>query len=237
MKPFHFRQFDVFDHLSSMKIGTDGVTLGAFSSRKDFSYALDVGTGCGVIALMLAQQSTGNITAIDIDEASAAQASANFRMSPWGNRLTSQCTSLESFFQNAKERFDLIVTNPPYFKNDLPSPNDRRNKARHQINISMHSLVISAKKLLQPGGRFEIILPYQPSIEFERIMHMEGFGLREEIELISVKGLEPFRKIMSFTDINRPLNKITSTLVIRKSASNHTDEYKAFMNAYMTSLK
>ncbi|WP_300106547.1 methyltransferase [uncultured Alistipes sp.] len=155
---FRFKQFTVCQDRCPMKVGTDAVLLGAWVGvRATDRRVLDIGTGTGVIALMLAQRSEARITAIDIDPACAEQASGNFAASSWGDRLETQCLPVQQY--KPAELFDLIVSNPPYFVDSLRSPDEGRNTARHAVDLTFEELTTAALRLLAPGGRFALVLP------------------------------------------------------------------------------
>lgn len=235
MDPFRFKQFELHDHHSTMKVGTDGVTLGAYSSRNDFYYALDIGTGCGLIALMLAQKSTGKILAIDIDEPSVKQAASNFTASPWNSRLTARCVSAQDLALEVGGIFDRIVSNPPFFSDSLKSSDTRRTNARHNTTLSHHELAAAVNQLLAPDGIFDVILPIEVSIAFESIMYYSGLFLMEELILYSTAD-KPIRKIMSFTRIYSGVFN-SANLIIRQDAQHHTQEYIDFTADFFPGLK
>ncbi len=142
-----------------MKVGTDGVLLGAWADVSNVNSVLDIGTGSGLIALMLAQRCDATITAIDIESSAIVQANINALNSPWTERISNIEISLQQFVQNAKQQFDLIVSNPPFFKNALPNPDSKRTLARHAETHFHNELILSAKKLLNTNGRLCLILP------------------------------------------------------------------------------
>ena len=141
-----------------MKVGTDGVLLGAWVEvRPGDRRMLDVGTGTGLIALMLAQRSAARITAVDIDAECAMQAAENFAASPWADRLDAVPVAVQRY--DPAERFDLIVSNPPYYVDSLLSPDEGRNTARHAAGLPFGELAAAVVRLLSPGGRFALVLP------------------------------------------------------------------------------
>ncbi|MBP6609750.1 MAG: methyltransferase [Paludibacter sp.] len=156
---FSFKQFTVFHDKCAMKVGTDGVLLGAWADVSNVNSVLDIGTGSGLIALMLAQRCDATITAIDIESSAIVQANINALNSPWTERISNIEISLQQFVQNAKQQFDLIVSNPPFFKNALPNPDSKRTLARHAETHFHNELILSAKKLLNTNGRLCLILP------------------------------------------------------------------------------
>jgi len=173
---FRFKQFTVNDDACAMKVGTDGVLLGAWAELSSVSstQVLDIGTGSGLIALMVAQRYPyARIDAIDIDSAAISQAADNFAASPWNNRLNAYCAPLQSF-QNTDKRYDLIVSNPPYFIDSLKNPDKLRQTARHTDTLSYADLVAGAAQMLAKNGIFALILPADAEQIFLSISQKEG---------------------------------------------------------------
>jgi len=156
---FSFKHFTVYHDKCAMKVGTDGVLLGAWADVRNAANILDIGTGSGLIALMLAQRSKAIITAIDIDENAVIQAKINVENSKWNDRIQLIEADLNTFCNTTKQQFDLIVSNPPYFKNSLETPDLSRTMARHASANFHHEIIFSAKKLLTDNGRLCLILP------------------------------------------------------------------------------
>src|SRR5688572_25791334 len=151
---FRFKQFTVSHARSTMKVGTDAVLLGAWVSVDQAQSILDIGTGNGTIALMLAQRSSevASIEAVEIEATDALQAEENFKNSPWHAKIELHHTSIQNFFPQKK--YDLIVSNPPYFNNSHRPPNERRHQARHTITLPYHELIDATVRLLNNGGKF-----------------------------------------------------------------------------------
>lgn len=144
-----------------MKVGTDGVLLGAWAKTVNVKNILDIGTGSGLLALMLAQRSNAMIHAIDIDHDACEQARLNFSLSPWGNRIQVFNQSLQDFNKAAMQKYDLMVCNPPFFANSLKNPDPKRTIARHNDELPLTELFKCSASLLQPeNGRLNIILPF-----------------------------------------------------------------------------
>lgn len=161
---FQFKQFKVLQQIAAMKVGTDGVLLGAWAAVENASTILDVGTGTGLIALMLAQRSSAQIDAIDIEEGAIVDASFNFKESPWSNRLDAFQTSLQNY--KPEKKYDLIVCNPPFFTNGVKSLKTGRSTARHSDALSFDELAKGVASLLEVKGTFNVILPIEAEREF-----------------------------------------------------------------------
>ena len=166
---FHFKQFSVEDSSSPMKVGTDGVLLGAWTPVENNAYTsiLDIGTGCGVIALMLAQRiNNANIQAIDIDSGAYYNAKENFANSAWSNRLCVCECSIQSFCKSTNSKFDIIVSNPPFFEEAVKSNKKQRNLARHTDSLPFITMIQCVDYLLKSNGTFACILPFNEGNRF-----------------------------------------------------------------------
>ncbi len=162
---FQFKQFKINQSRAAMKVGTDGVLLGAWASCSGAQRILDIGTGTGLIALMLAQRYTAMIDALEIDEAAMADAKENIQQSPWSERIKLYPTALQHF--SPAEKYDALVSNPPYFKDSLKAPDAARTRARHSDTLSLEELVVRSVKLLQPAGKLHLVLPYEALEELQ----------------------------------------------------------------------
>src|SRR5688572_12121371 len=165
-KQFQFKKFTVTHDGSTMKVGTDSVLLGAWADVREAHQILDIGTGNGTIALMLAQRTGKNavIDAVEIEETDVLQADENFTKSPWHSRIHLYHTAVQKFFPERK--YDLIVTNPPYFNNSQQPPNEKRQRARHTTTLPHNELISAAHRLLKQHGKFNIILPFKEGLQF-----------------------------------------------------------------------
>lgn len=193
---FRFKQFSVENSLAAMKVGTDGVLLGAWACADGCRTALDVGTGCGLIALMLAQRYQSlTVTAIDIVAEAIAEAERNFGASPWADRLTAVHADVNSFTP-AGERFDLVVSNPPFYLTDTHSPDRARMTARHGLNLTPQSLTdICGKALLSPQGRLCMITPAEQAEEIEFRTALAGMHVARRTD-VHTKATSPARRIL-----------------------------------------
>lgn len=223
---FIFKQFTVLQHKSAHKVGTDAVLIGAWATAEKARSILDIGTGTGIIALMMAQRSAGQIDAIDIEKSSYEQALENVAKSPWPDRIKVHQASLQDFIKTTPVKYDVIISNPPYFVDSYKAPDEERSHARHNDTLPFVDLVEGVKKLLQPGGKFYIILPTKEALDFK--------GLAEKKGLFLVKRLRVKTKLVNDTE-KRHLMKFSfqpsaltdQTLSIEKEGHHdYTDEYK-----------
>lgn len=174
---FKFKLFDIHQDQCAMKINTDGVLLGAWSDVNGKSRALDIGTGTGIIAMMLAQRSPSLVShAIEIDENAYKQACQNMVQSPFGDRLICVHQSVQDFSRSSEQKFDLIVSNPPFFSGGTFSSNENKANVRHTLKLSHSDLLMSVRSLLTDDGHFDIILPYLEGLRFIEMAAMYDFG-------------------------------------------------------------
>lgn len=201
---FHFKKFSVDDRLTAMKVGTDGVLLGAWGAGGE--RILDVGTGSGLIALMMAQRfGSAMVTAIDIDRDSCLQAKANVAESPYADRVEIRHVSLQELAQSEPAgAFDAILSNPPYFKNSLHSHDSKRNLARHADTLSMHDLVKCSKHLLAPRGTLCAICPESVKEELESESIIYGMTVRNSVELKTNISKAPSRVMVEIVNGYEP---------------------------------
>lgn len=187
MSKFQFKQFSLEQDRCAMKVGTDGVLLGAWTpiTNNPFSI-LDIGTGTGVIALILAQRSTAEqIDALEIDQEAYEQAVDNFENSPWSDRLFCFHAGLDEFVEEPEEEYDLIVSNPPFYSEDYKTENKQRDLARFQEAMPFNNLVEAAALLLSENGIFSVIIPYKEEQRF--LVLANEYGLYP-VKITRVKG-------------------------------------------------
>lgn len=198
---FRFKQFEVWHDQCAMKVGTDAVLLGAWcpllpAALTPSATVLDIGTGSGIIALMLAQrihQSSVHIDAIDMDANAFAQATKNFRLSPWSQQLFAQHCSLQQFVSGT--RYALIVSNPPYFVDSLKNPDKGRELARHTDSLSYAELVQSAAAMLQDEGLLALILPSEAEATIMQLAAENDLSLYRLTRVYSKPG-KPCKRIL-----------------------------------------
>lgn len=221
---FTFKQFVVRDDKSSMKVGTDAVILGSWVNTNLAKTILDIGTGSGIIALMMAQRSSAAIDAIDIDPASAEQAKQNFEASEWNVRLSIFHCSLQEYKKKQEKKYDLIITNPPYFNDSLHSPDKNRNIARHNNKLSFEELIICVNDLLSQDGRFALILPVIENTKFREKAFVYGLFPLQELFVYPKKGKEVNRICTEFS-FKRSLTVEKNSLTIRNDDNTFTPDY------------
>jgi tRNA1Val (adenine37-N6)-methyltransferase len=233
---FRFKQFTVEDALSTIRIGTDAILLGAWADPGQATSVLEIGTGCGVISLMLAQKTDALIDAIDIDEASVKQAGTNFRMSPWSNRLTARLISLQDIISSPGKKYDCIITNPPFFIDSLKSPDVRKTLAKHTASLDQHALLAGVVRLLKEDGCFFLVLPPEESKMFSVRAEAAGLFLQKQLSVKPKTG-KPVNRVLSrfgFMPCSLPYSE---ELIIRNEDNTFTKEYIDFTVAYYFSLR
>lgn len=188
-----------------MKVGTDGVLLGAWADCVNAQSVLDIGTGTGLIALMLVQRSKAKIDAVEIDEAASIQAKENVDKSLWSDRIEIFNKSFQDFSNTTEKKYDLIVSNPPYFQNSLYAPDEKRTDARHNSNLKLDDLVFGAFKLLSEKGRLSIILPYVEGTMFILKAAEKGLYCVRQTNVLPKPAREPKRLLLEFRKEKMPL--------------------------------
>ena len=193
---FRFKQFTIHQDACAMKVGTDGVLLGVLADVTSANNLLDIGTGTGLVSLMLAQRKPSlQIDAIEIDVDAAQQAQDNIAKSPWPH-IQVHCTPLQTY--QPTTRYQLIVSNPPYFVNSLKNPNAERATARHTDSLSFQELLEGVDRLLQPTGQFWVILPHNEQKNFCQLAQEKELFAQQLIHIHSRANKPPKRIVMAF---------------------------------------
>ena len=230
MSRFHFKHFSLCHDHSTMKVGTDAVLLGAWADVKPTDWVLDIGTGCGVLPLMMVQRGVAKVHAVDLDEASALEAAENFQASQWSNRLFAFHADIRRFTMQCA--YDLIISNPPFFINSFKCDADRRNQARHtDTSLTFNELIESVRRLLKPEGRFVVVLPIRESQEFIPMAEQAHLFIHRRETIIPVEGKAPNRVNLEFR-YGKPLMVENSELIIRTAEGAFTEDYNRVVSDY-----
>ena len=227
---FTFKQFQVNQDRCAMKIGTDGVLLGAWTPLINNPFnVLDIGAGTGILSLMLAQRSNaapnnvGIIDAIEIDEDAYEQCVENFEASPWGDKLFCFHAGLDEFVDEPEDEYDLIISNPPFYTDDYKSDNSSRDLARFEDALPFEELIEAAALLLSDNGIFSVIIPYK---EEERFVAMCKILDLFPLKITRVKGTptsEIKRSLLAFCRMEQ--TPLIDELIIEIARHNYTPEY------------
>lgn len=210
-----------------MKLSTDAVLLGAFVHDGGAGSILDIGSGSGIIALMLAQRTAARITALEPHAGSAADARSNFENSPWTSRLDLVEMRVQDFAASHLIKFDQIVSNPPFFNNSLPSPYHDRTLSKHTQSLTFEDLLSAVQKLLEPAGAFSVIIPATDEEGFRS--QALAYGLVEHRRLIVYpKRSKPANRILIEYNLTDTQRFEESTLVIRTENNDFTNDYRLF---------
>ena len=223
---FKFKQFTIEQGQSAMKVGTDGVLLGAWVKIEDKKQILDVGSGTGLIALMLAQRSSNaQIDAVEIDKLASEQAKSNFENSKWNNRLEIFNLSLQDFAKHSSTKYDYIISNPPYFEHSYAAKTVQRQTARETVSLSFQELIASVQKLLKKEGRFAVILPYTAINDFIILATKVDLYLNYRTNIYPTLESKIKRVLLQFSFKNKEVEE--DSLVIEPTTRHeYSEEYK-----------
>ena len=229
MKPaFTFKQFAICQDRCAMKVGTDGVLLGAWARVEHCRHILDMGTGTGLVALMTAQRSSADVVAIDLDADAVAQAVENVESSPRSNRiqvLEADARELANSTQllAGSQLFDAILCNPPFFENSLKCPDSARTMARHTDTLSFDELARSASHLLAPDGELSVVIPYDRARDMTISAACCGLFVARQTIVFTVEGGKPKRVLMAFN--REGTAHSIERLYIQNASRCYTQEY------------
>ena len=231
---FTFKQFEILQDACAMKVGTDGVLLGAWADINQAQHILDIGTGTGLVALMLAQRSNATITAIDIDEQACLQASQNVKNSAWHDRVFVQHTSLENFISTTSTMYDLIVSNPPYFINSMHAPNAQRTVARHATDEFHQQIIKAASVFLKPNAKLCVVLPFNLVEPFTLAGALYNLFCTHQIDVKTTPTKAPKRALLQFSKSQSAV--IASELVIENARHEYSTEFKRLLHDFYLKL-
>jgi tRNA1Val (adenine37-N6)-methyltransferase len=232
---FQFKQFTIQQEHCAMKVCTDACLFGAWVADKiknknsKVKSILDIGTGTGLLSLMLAQQTNAMIDAVEIDEAAAIQTSQNFETSPWKERLHVYHSSIQEFDQITNQHYDLIISNPPFFENDLKGDNVKRNIALHSSELSLDELLNAIDTYLNNDALFAVLLPYHRSGYFEKLARLRFF-LHEKVLIKQTSNHNYFRSMLLFG--TKKVETRESELIIREEDQQYSKNFTALLQDY-----
>jgi tRNA1Val (adenine37-N6)-methyltransferase len=220
LKPFHFKNFSILQDNLVFRVGTDAVLLGTLSSVNDFENILEIGSGTGIISLMIAQRNlNAKILAIDINEKATKLSDLNFRNSIFSERLSAENVDFNTF--KSENKFDLIICNPPYF--EITTQSDKDEIARQKIHLNFAQLIINTESHLEKKGIFSVIIPTESEKQFEEIAVENSLFLSKKIIIFGREDLKPKRVILEFKKENT--SSEISDFIIEKSPRKFSDQY------------
>ena len=219
MKPFRFQKFDIIQHENVFRVGTDGVLLGALCQVENAQRILEVGTGTGLISLMLAQRNANaEITALDLNEDAVKLAQENFKNSPFSERLQVFHQDFKTF--ESQKEYDFVVCNPPFFEEN----NSVKDVlARQQVELTFRNLIEKASKILSSEGIFSVIIPSESAQEFENLAEDFGLYLVRKVNIFGIENGVLKRNVLEFSKKKSALETLDFT--IEKSPRKYSDQY------------
>lgn len=227
---FRFKKFTVYHDRCAMKVGTDGVLLGAWVNVSGDNI-LDIGTGTGLISLMMAQRNEkAVIDAIDIDSDAVSQAKDNIENSPFGNRINSWNASLQEFSSKAEKRYDVIVSNPPFFVQSLKSPNKERSLARHTDSLPVADLIGLSASLLSQAGRISFIYPFDYKEELIKLAEQYKLSVSRITNVFPTLDSVPKRILIELS--KEEVTPIENDLIIEKARHVYSDGFTALLKDF-----
>lgn len=226
---FTFKQFTIEQDMCAMKVGTDGCLIGAWADFAGCQRVLDVGCGSGLIAIMAAQRSDAHITGVEIDADAARQARSNADNSPWGARIEIVNSDFLSYI--TRERFDAIVSNPPFFKNSLKCPEERRNAARHDTTLPCASMLRHAASLLVEGGTLSVVIPSDMLAEWCDEALFKGLSPRRIARVHTLPHKQAKRVLLELVKGAHPVPDVTD-LILEDRPGEYSKEAKLLMQDF-----
>ncbi len=236
---FQFKQFIVQQDMCAMKVCTDACVFGAWVAHKVISYVkqpvhiLDIGTGTGLLSLMLAQQTGAKIDAVEIEENAVNQARENILQSPWNERIQVFQTAIQDF--TSASRYDLIISNPPFYENDLPSADEHEKAAKHDSTLKLTELLPLIRSLLTDNGIAALLLPYHRTGEMEIIAGKNKLYIVEKLLIRQTPKHDFFRTVVLLSGIKKELLE-TTELSIRNHERQYTKGFEDLLKDYYLHL-
>lgn len=233
---FQFKQFKIEQDKCAMKIGTDGVLLGAWADVSQANKILDIGTGTGVIAIMAAQRALqAEVHAVEIDDQSFEQAQDNMLHTPFHDRLKVIHSSIQDYATISRENYDLIISNPPFFSGGTFSHSHSRNEVRHTIKLPNGDLLNSARRLLRKDGKFCVILPFIEGLRFQEQAETYGFYCTKMTE-VKPKEDKPVERLLIQLECN-PKEMLKDELIVQfEQRNDYTPDYIALTKDFYLNM-
>lgn len=229
---FEFKKFKVYQDKCAMKVGTDGVLLGGWSAPKGAVRILDVGSGTGLLALMMAQKTEATIDAVEIDADASNQAAQNFGRSNWSERLNSIHADVNIFTEEAQNVYDYVISNPPFFDQGQRSESGKRARARHNDTLTIKHLLQCATKLLKPNGSMGFILPYEMRLNLLRYLPDFGLWIQREAWVRPLPNQNYVRFLIELS-FQMPDNYTLEEIVIEQgSRHDYSPSFKKYTDNY-----
>jgi len=233
VEAFRFKEFAVEQDRCAMKVGTDGILLGAWACTENAQKILDIGTGCGVVAIMLAQRAQAKeIHGIEIEAAAHQQATKNMANSPWNANLKAIHQSIQDYAKLSREEYDLIVSNPPFFSGGTFSLNENRNNVRHTIKLAHGDLLSTSRKLLSKNGKLCIILPLMEGLRIKELANSYRLYCTKITEVKSRPDKSSERLLMQFEKTEKELVKEELVVYASPRSKKYSPEYIELTKAY-----
>ncbi|NOX85256.1 MAG: methyltransferase [Chlorobi bacterium] len=234
-RKFHLKPFSLSHHRSTMKVGTDAILLGLWAPSPQAGKVLDVGTGCGIISLLIASRCQAIIDAIELDPESAAEAAENFRNTPFSYRMRAIEKDFSAFAKSYSGKYDLIISNPPFFISDLPPEDEKKKKARHHITLTFKQLIAGTAGLLSNDGKLCVVLPYDKSEGFTGIARQYDLHPQKQQLIFPFRGSQPNR-INLCLGFRKPEKPDTEKFIIREENKKFSKQYIEFLKDYYIGL-
>jgi tRNA1Val (adenine37-N6)-methyltransferase len=242
---FQFKQFIVHQEHTAMKVCTDACLFGAWVANENniqtAKTLLDIGTGTGLLSLMVAQaiankDTKATITALEIEPSAAAEATNNIHKSPWGKHIQVVQEALQNFNCGA-ESMDCIFTNPPFFEGDLQSNNENKNLAAHSTALPWTTLIQKISNLLKTGGYYYVLIPALRAYTMQKLATQGGLQLVEEVVVFNAEKQKPFRVLQKFVKSTVPNTEIKrSNFIIKYADNNYTEDFIQLLAPYYLHL-
>ncbi len=230
-RKFHLKPFSLSHHRSTMKVGTDAMLLGLWAPVPNTGKVLDVGTGNGIISLLMASRCQAQIDAIELDQDSVTEAAGNFKNSPYSHRMKLIEGDFNDYAKSHPGKYDLIISNPPFFISDMPPDDEKKKQARHHITLGYEQLISGAAGLLTNNGKLCVVIPYDKSSVFTVLAERYGLHLQNQQLIFPFRGSKPNR-INLCLGFKKPEMVETEKFIIREEDKKFTKQYAGFLKDY-----